>query len=106
MFENSNAALPDHGASKAVVPHMTSSFARHLVPNGILVNAVQSALTFSPFLPTQGLMTEMLPLGVELSFYGRLAQTADLAPLCVSLADPNATYTNGNVYTASGGISF
>lgn len=106
MSENPNQALPDYGASKAAVSHMTSSFARHLASEGIRVNAVQPVLTYTPFLPTQGLRTEHLAAGAELSFYGRLAQPAELAGLYVSLAEPGGTYTSGNVYTASGGITF
>jgi NAD(P)-dependent dehydrogenase (short-subunit alcohol dehydrogenase family) len=106
MADNPQAAVLDYGASKAALTHLTTGIARQLIPQGIRVNAVQPALTYTPLLATMGFTNEILAEVGRRSLYGRLEQPAELAPLYVSLADPSGTYTSGNVYTAGGGAIF
>ena len=106
MADNPQYAVIDYGASKAAISHLTSSIGRQLIGQGIRVNAVQPALTYSPLLVTMGFNGTMMQEAGRRQMMGRLEQPAELAPLYVQLADPAGTYTTGNVYTASGGMTF
>jgi NAD(P)-dependent dehydrogenase (short-subunit alcohol dehydrogenase family) len=65
------------------------------------VNAVAPGLTLTPFLSTQGIRSENIPMLVANSPYGRILQPAEIAPLYVDVVDPQKTAVSGEVFTAS-----
>jgi NAD(P)-dependent dehydrogenase (short-subunit alcohol dehydrogenase family) len=104
---NPNPLSIDYGASKAAITHLTRSLAVQLAPRGIRVNAVAPGLTLTPFLSTQGIQSEMIPLLVADTPYGRILQPAEIAPLFVAVVDPMNTAMSGEVVTgaaAGGGL--
>lgn len=104
MVTNPNPRAIDYGASKAAITHFTRSLALQLGARGIRVNAVAPALVFSPFLSSQGMLTEQLAaLAPNASVFGRVHQPGEIAPLFVALADPLKTGVTGEVFTSGGG---
>jgi hypothetical protein len=98
---NPNPLSIDYGASKAAITHLTRSLAIQLAPRGIRVNAVAPGLTLTPFLSTQGLQSEMIPLLVADTPNGRILQPAEIAPLFVAVVDPMNTAVSGEVVTGA-----
>ncbi len=101
------AVMPGMSAyapTKAALDHITRILAAEVGPHGVRVNAVSPGLTetdmAAPFLSDkaviQGMITQT-PLG-------RVALPADIAPLVVFLASPQAGWVTGQVVQASGGI--
>jgi NAD(P)-dependent dehydrogenase (short-subunit alcohol dehydrogenase family) len=99
-----NPLTIDYGASKAAITHLTRSLARQLAPAGIRVNAVAPGLTLTPFLATQGVRSEHIPMLTANSPYGRILQPAEIAPLYVAVVDPLKTGVSGEIFTAAAGI--
>lgn len=98
---NPNPLSIDYGASKAAITHLTRSLAIQLAPSGIRVNAVAPGLTLTPFLSTQGILSEMIPPLVADTPYGRILQPAEIAPLFVAVVDPQDSAVSGEVFTAA-----
>lgn len=99
-----NPLTVDYGASKAAITHLTRSLARQLAPAGIRVNAVAPGLTLTPFLATQGIRSENIPMLTANSPYGRILQPAEIAPLYVAVVDPLKTGVSGEIFTAAAAI--
>jgi len=99
-----NPLTIDYGASKAAITHLTRSLARQLAPAGIRVNAVAPGLTLTPFLSTQGVRSEHIPMLTANSPYGRILQPAEIAPLYVAVVDPLKTGVSGEIFTAAAAI--
>ena len=99
-----NPLTIDYGASKAAITHLTRSLARQLAPAGIRVNAVAPGLTLTPFLATQGIRSENIPMLTANSPYGRILQPAEIAPLYVAVVDPLKTGVSGEIFTAAAAI--
>jgi len=99
-----NSLTIDYGASKAAITHLTRSLARQLAPAGIRVNAVAPGLTLTPFLATQGIRSENIPMLTANSPYGRILQPAEIAPLYVAVVDPLKTGVSGEILTAAAAI--
>lgn len=105
MVAQPNPLTIDYGASKAAITHLTRSLAMQLAPRGIRVNAVAPGLTLTPFLATQGIRSENIPMLTANSPYGRILQPAEIAPLYVAVVDPLKTGVSGEVFTAAAGIT-
>lgn len=99
-----NPLTIDYGASKAAITHLTRSLARQLAPAGIRVNAVAPGLTLTPFLSTQGIRSENIPMLTANSPYGRILQPAEIAPLYVAVVDPLKTGVSGEIFTAAAAV--
>jgi len=97
------AELIDYAASKAWVNTFSQALAAQLAPAGIRVNAVAPALTFTPFLLSQGMTNEVMHEIATASPMGRLEQPVELAPLYVGLAENAASYVSAALWSASGG---
>jgi NAD(P)-dependent dehydrogenase (short-subunit alcohol dehydrogenase family) len=95
----------DYGASKAAITHLMRSLAIQLAPRGIRVNAVAPGLTLTPFLATQGIRSENIPMLVANSPYGRILQPAEIAPMYVAVVDPLKTGASGEVFTSAAGVT-
>jgi NAD(P)-dependent dehydrogenase (short-subunit alcohol dehydrogenase family) len=94
--------LVDYGASKGAVTYMVRGLAQSLLPNGIRVNGVAPGAVYTPIWPGSGAGAELVDQFLGMVPYKRLAQPAELAPLYVSLAEPNQTHTNGEIYSCTG----
>jgi NAD(P)-dependent dehydrogenase (short-subunit alcohol dehydrogenase family) len=105
MVSNPNPLSMDYGASKAAITHLMRSLAIQLAPRGIRVNAVAPGLTLTPFLATQGIRSENIPMLVANSPYGRILQPAEIAPMYVAVVDPLKTGASGEVFTSAAGVT-
>lgn len=94
----------DYGASKAAIIYMVRSLAIQLVDQGIRVNGVAPAITYTPFLATAGFSADTIASVAEGYPYGRIEQPGELAPHYVDLADPLHTFTSGTIYAAAGAV--
>lgn len=103
------AGLSHYAASKAALEHLTRCWALELAPLGIRVNAVAAGPTES------GALTGMMGLSPEQAAalkeqeraripLGRRGIPDDIANWIVRLADPEATWTTGQVITVDGGL--
>jgi NAD(P)-dependent dehydrogenase (short-subunit alcohol dehydrogenase family) len=94
----------EYGASKATLVHIVRSLALQLTPRGLRINGVAPGATYTPFLPSQGAVTEDFTEAVAASLpLGRIAQPVEVSPLWVHLADPYSTYVSGEIFAAVGG---
>lgn len=91
-----------YAASKGAILALTRSFARHLAPEGIRVNAVTPG-------PVRSAITDQLPGDARESLeasipLGRFGQPADVAWIIASLASERARFITGATYDVNGGV--
>ena len=97
-----NFGQTNYAATKAGVIGVTKTWARELGPKGIRVNAVCPGFVQTPILDSMPAaviekMVEKVPLG-------RMAQPSEIAAVYAFLASDDASYLNGAIIEASGGI--
>ena len=95
--------LFDYAATKAAIGSFTKSLAKELADKGIRVNAVAPGPYWTPLQPSGGQDPEKLPTFGANTPLGRPGQPAEIAPLYVLLAGPQASFTSGNVFASTGG---
>ncbi len=97
-----NFGQTNYAATKAGVIGLTKTWARELGPKGIRVNAVCPGFILTPILQTipEAVMQKM----VDKVPLGRLGRPEEIAAVYVFLASDDASYLNGAVIEASGGI--
>lgn len=93
--------LLDYAASKAAIATFTQGLAQDLVQKGIRVNAVAPGPVWTPLIPST--LPDTSAFGKS-SPMGRPAQPAEMAPAYVFLASPEASYINGEILNATGGV--
>jgi NAD(P)-dependent dehydrogenase (short-subunit alcohol dehydrogenase family) len=98
-----SANLVDYAITKAAGMSFTKSMAKQLGPKGIRVNAVAPGPIWTPLQVSGGATMEKLQEFGGDTPMGRPGQPAELASIYVQLADPKASYANGQVYGAAGG---
>lgn len=91
-----------YSASKGAILALTRSFARHLAPEGIRVNAVSpgpvaSAITDRLQADGRDRLAASIPLGA-------FGQPADVAWIIASLASERAGFITGATYDVNGGV--
>lgn len=100
-FDPSPTLVP-YASTKAAIASMTRSMAGMLGEKGIRVNGVAPGPVWTPLIPYSMPEEEVKNFGKQ-SLFGRPAQPAELAPLYVFLASPDASYVTGEIYGATGG---
>nr|WP_030934405.1 SDR family oxidoreductase [Streptomyces sp. NRRL B-24720] len=93
--------LLDYAMTKGAIVTFTHGLAQMLAPGGIRVNAVAPGPVWTPLIPAT--LPNTKEFGKQ-SPLGRAAQPAEMAPCCVFLASPSASYITGEVMNATGGI--
>jgi NAD(P)-dependent dehydrogenase (short-subunit alcohol dehydrogenase family) len=95
--------LYDYAQTKAATVNYVKSLAKQLGPKGIRVNGVAPGPIWTPLQVSGGAtMEHLIHFGQQYPL-GRAGQPAELASIYVQLADPQASYTTGNIYGAGGG---
>ena len=100
---NPSANLFDYSQTKAANVAFAKSLAKQLGPKGIRVNAVAPGPFWTALQPSGGQTPDKLvTFGAETPL-GRPGQPAEIAPLFVTLASAEASFSSGQVFGASGG---
>jgi hypothetical protein len=98
-----SADLVDYAMTRAAVLNFTKSMAKQLGPKGIRVNAVAPGPFWTPLQVSGGATQEKLQKFGETTPLGRPGQPAEIAGLYVAAADPALSYSNGQIFGATGG---
>ncbi len=95
--------LLDYASTKGAILIFTKGLAKQLAKKGVRVNAVAPGPIWTPLQVAGGqLPGEMAKFGQETPL-GRAGQPAELAPLYVTLASDESSFTTGGVFGANGG---
>jgi len=99
-----SANLYDYALTKAATTNFVRSLAKQLGPKGIRVNGVAPGPIWTPLQVAKGGSTpdKQQSFGGDTPL-GRPGQPAELAGIYVLLADPLASYANGQIYGSAGG---
>jgi 3-oxoacyl-[acyl-carrier protein] reductase len=90
--------------TKAAAEGMTRTLAKELAPRGITVNAVQPGLVDTDMnAPWMRVSEETLAQAAEVSAFGRVGESADVADIVAFLAADDARWVTGQVVDATGG---
>lgn len=81
---------------------MTKALAKFGMESGVRVNAVAPGPVWTPFIPCTMPADKFQTFGAD-TLFGRPAQPIELAPLCVWLASPAASYVTAEVIGCTGG---
>lgn len=101
-YEPSDILL-DYAQTKAAIAVFTKSLAKQLAPKGIRVNAVAPGPYWTVLQCCGGQPQEKIEKFGAQSPLGRPGQPAEIAPLYVTLAAPENSYTSGQVWCSDGG---
>jgi NAD(P)-dependent dehydrogenase (short-subunit alcohol dehydrogenase family) len=91
-----------YAPTKAAIVNFTKALAQQAMERGVRVNAVAPGPVWTPLIPSTMPAEKVKEFGKN-TVFGRPAQPAELAPLFVWLASPEASYVTGEVYGATGG---
>lgn len=94
--------LLPYATTKTALIGMTKALAELAINYGIRVNAVAPGPVWTPLIPSTVSEEKTRHFG-ENTLFNRPAQPAELAPLYVWLASPEASYITAEVYGATGG---
>lgn len=94
--------LLDYAPTKAAIVNFTKALSKLISDKGIRVNAVAPGPVWTPLIPSTMPPEKVENFGKN-TLFKRPAQPAELAPLYVWLASPEASYVTGEVYGATGG---
>jgi NAD(P)-dependent dehydrogenase (short-subunit alcohol dehydrogenase family) len=95
--------LLDYASTKGAILIFTKALAKQLAERGIRVNAVAPGPVWTPLQVAGGQLPGRLGQFGQQTPLGRPAQPAELAPLFVTLASDEASFTTGGVFGANGG---
>jgi len=101
---NPSAMLLPYATTKSALIGMTKAIAKLAIEHGIRVNAVAPGPVWTPFIPGSMPKEKYEDLGKD-TLFGRPAQPAELAPMYVWLASPEASYVTAEVYGCTGGLT-
>lgn len=94
--------LLDYAATKAAIVGFTKALAKLAMESGIRVNAVAPGPVWTPLIPSTFGEEKVREFGKN-ALFERPAQPAELAPVFVFLASPEASYITAEVYGVTGG---
>jgi NAD(P)-dependent dehydrogenase (short-subunit alcohol dehydrogenase family) len=95
--------LLDYSQTKAAIVAFTKSLAKQLGQKGIRVNAIAPGPYWTVLQCCGGQPQEKIEKFGASSPLGRPGQPAEIAPLYVTLASPESSYTSGQVWCSDGG---
>jgi len=95
--------LLDYAQTKACIVAFTKSLAQQLGEEGIRVNAVAPGPFWTPLQSSGGQPQEKVKQFGASAPLGRPGQPAEIAPLYVTLASTESSYTSGQVWCTDGG---
>jgi NAD(P)-dependent dehydrogenase (short-subunit alcohol dehydrogenase family) len=99
-----NPQLLAYAPTKAAIVNFSKALAKEAIQKGVRVNVVAPGPVWTPLIPSTMPLEKVKTFGQD-SAFGRPAQPAELAPIFVLLASPEASYITGEVYGATGGQS-
>jgi NAD(P)-dependent dehydrogenase (short-subunit alcohol dehydrogenase family) len=91
-----------YATTKAALAAFTKALAELAIKRGVRVNAVAPGPVWTPLIPSTMPQEKVEKFGKN-TLLGRAAQPAELAPVYVLLASPEASYITGEVYGVTGG---
>ncbi len=94
--------LLDYATTKSGIIGFTKALAKLVARQGVRVNAVAPGPVWTPLIPSTMPPDKVESFGKD-TVFGRPAQAAELAPVYVFLASPEASYITGEVYGVTGG---
>jgi NAD(P)-dependent dehydrogenase (short-subunit alcohol dehydrogenase family) len=94
--------LLDYASTKAPIVGFTKALAKLAIKQGVRVNAVAPGPVWTPLIPSTMPEEKVKSFGKN-TLFERPAQPAELAPVYVLLASPEASYITGEVYGVTGG---
>lgn len=94
--------LAPYSATKAAVANFTLSLAKEAMAQGVRVNAVAPGPVWTPLIPSTFPAEAVAGFG-DNTLLERPAQPAELAPVYVFLASPEASFVTGEIYGVTGG---
>lgn len=94
--------LAPYAATKAAIANFTLSLAAEAINSGVRVNGVAPGPVWTPLIPATLPEDKVSRFGAN-TLLERPAQPAELAPIYVFLASPEASYVTGEIYGATGG---
>jgi NAD(P)-dependent dehydrogenase (short-subunit alcohol dehydrogenase family) len=95
--------LLDYGSTKGAVLIFTKALAKQMAKKGIRVNAVAPGPIWTPLQVAGGQLPGKMGEFGKQTPLGRAGQPAELAPLYVTLASDESSFTTGGVFGANGG---
>ncbi len=101
---NPDPWLYAYGQTKAATMNYVKSLAKQLGPKGIRVNGVAPGPIWTALQVSGGTMPDKQQMFGSWTTFGRPGMPAELAPIYVQLAASDASFANGQVYGAAGGV--
>ncbi|QDS93896.1 putative oxidoreductase YghA [Roseimaritima multifibrata] len=101
---NPSPYLLPYAMTKSAMIGMTKAMAKLAMERGIRVNAVAPGPVWTPFIPGSMPKDKFENFGAN-TLFERPAQPAELAPMYVWLASPEASYVTAEVYGCTGGMT-
>lgn len=93
---------PQNLPRQITIANFTLSLAAEGIKRGVRVNGVAPGPVWTPLIPATIPEDKVPEFGAN-TLLGRPAQPAELAPLYVFLASPEASYVTGEIFGATGG---
>lgn len=98
-----SAILLDYAQTKASIVAFTKALAKQLGPEGIRVNAVAPGPYWTPLQSSGGQPMEKVTQFGASAPLGRPGQPVEIAPLYVTMASAECSFTSGQVWCSDGG---
>ncbi|QEG00471.1 putative oxidoreductase YghA [Stieleria maiorica] len=99
---NPSAYLLPYATTKSAMIGMTKAMAKLAIKRGVRVNAVAPGPVWTPLIPGSMPKDKFENFGAD-TLFERPAQPAELAPMYVWLASPEASFVTAEVYGCTGG---
>jgi NAD(P)-dependent dehydrogenase (short-subunit alcohol dehydrogenase family) len=99
---NPSPNLLDYASTKCAIVGFTKALSKMVMKQGVRVNAVAPGPVWTPLIPSTFDPEKTKEFGAN-TVFERPAQPAELAPVYVLLASPEASYITGEVFGVTGG---